>query len=145
MTDPQDPQSASTDKHDSPIAGSAAQRPPMTPQEMRDRVEQATGGFTPLSELRKKMPTARVDRAHAEVRGRATRGATPRAGTAAAPAARGVIAPLTMPQREKLIDQAILMLEELYAHLPLKRALHATDPIQRLRLLRLRHEALDER
>jgi len=52
---------------------------------------------------------------------------------------------LTLKQREFLIDQAILMLEELYAHLPLKRALHATDPIQRLRLLRLRHEALDER
>ena len=71
-------------------------------------------------------------------------GVQPR-GAGAGAAARGDIAPLTERQRELLIDQAILMLEELYAHLPLKRALHATDPIQRLRLLRLRHEALDER
>src|SRR5262249_2952772 len=42
-------------------------------------------------------------------------------------------------------DQAMLMLQELYAHLSLKRALHAIDPIQRLQLLRLRHAALDER
>ena len=44
-----------------------------------------------------------------------------------------------------LIDQAMLMLQEIYAHLSLKRALHAIDPIQRLQLLRLRHAALDER
>jgi hypothetical protein len=37
------------------------------------------------------------------------------------------------------------MLESLYVHLPLKRAMHATDPIQRLRLLRLRLSALTER
>jgi Peptidase family S41 len=32
-----------------------------------------------------------------------------------------------------------------YAHLPLKRALHANDPVQQLRLLHLRHAGLDER
>ena len=37
------------------------------------------------------------------------------------------------------------MLETRYANLALKRALHAIDPLQRLRLLRLRHEGLDER
>ena len=52
---------------------------------------------------------------------------------------------LTLEQRQTVIDQALLMLEAIYANLPLKRALHAIDPIQRLRLLRLRHEALDER
>src|SRR5258707_139035 len=37
------------------------------------------------------------------------------------------------------------MLEQVYVHLPLKRALHATEPIQRLRLLKLRHRGIDER
>jgi len=37
------------------------------------------------------------------------------------------------------------MLDQVYAHLPLKRALHANDPIQLLRLLRLRQAGLDER
>ena len=145
MTDRQDPQSASTDKRDSPIAGAAAQRPPMTSEEMLDRVKRATGPFTPLRELRKQLPTARSDQAPSERGPHRTRGAGVRPRGAGETAARGDVAPLTERQRELLIDQAILMLEELYAHLPLKRALHAADPIQRLRLLRLRHEALDER
>jgi hypothetical protein len=58
---------------------------------------------------------------------------------------RSTVTPLTTEQRELMIDQAIKMLEQVYAHLPLKRALHANDPIQSLRLLRLRHAALDER
>jgi hypothetical protein len=66
-------------------------------------------------------------------------------GAGAGTVAGAAFTPLSLRQRETVIDQAILMLEELYAHLPLKRALHATDPIQRLRLLRLRHQALDER
>ena len=37
------------------------------------------------------------------------------------------------------------MLDQVYAHLPLKRSLHANDPIQLLRLLRLRQAELDER
>ena len=74
---------------------------------------------------------------------RATRGGRPAAARAAAPAA--AAGALSHPQRLTVIDQALLMLEALYANLPLKRALHAIDPIQRLRLLRLRHEALDER
>ena len=58
---------------------------------------------------------------------------------------RPTVVPLTPAQRVVLIDQAILMLDQVYAHLPLKRALHANDPIQLLRLLRLRQEQLDER
>ena len=145
MTDHRDAPSASTGKQDSPIAGDAAQRPPMTSEEMLDRVKKATGRFTPLGELRKQLPTARRDQGPGERRPHATRGAGIQPRGAGVTAARGDIAPLTERQRELLIDQAILMLEELYAHLPLKRALHATDPIQRLRLLRLRHEGLDER
>jgi peptidase S41-like protein len=58
---------------------------------------------------------------------------------------RPTVTPLSPREREQLIDQAIILLEQLYAHLPLKRSLHASDPIQLLRLLRLRQAALDER
>jgi hypothetical protein len=52
---------------------------------------------------------------------------------------------LTTTQRRKIVDQAQVMLESLYVHLPLKRAMHATDPIQRLELLRFRLASLSER
>jgi hypothetical protein len=58
---------------------------------------------------------------------------------------RATVAPLTPQERELLIDQAIEILDKVYAHLPVKRALHANDPIQSLRLLRLRQAGLDER
>jgi Peptidase family S41 len=45
---------------------------------------------------------------------------------------------LTPKQRGIMVDQAILVLESFYAHLPLKRAMYAIDPLQRLRLLRHR-------
>jgi hypothetical protein len=35
-----------------------------------------------------------------------------------------------------LIEQALVLLESTYVHLPLKRAMYAIDPIQRLRLLK---------
>ena len=52
---------------------------------------------------------------------------------------------LTAAQRITLVDQAEAMLEALYVHLPLKRAMHATDPVQRLKLLRFRLAGLSER
>jgi len=58
---------------------------------------------------------------------------------------RSTVAALSNDERELLIEQALLMLEQVFVHLPLKRALHGTDPIQRLRLLKLRHARLDER
>ena len=58
---------------------------------------------------------------------------------------RSTVTPLTQEERELLIGQALEVLEKVYAHLPLKRALHANDPIQSLRLLRLRQATLDER
>jgi len=45
---------------------------------------------------------------------------------------------LTPDERALIVDQAIVLLESFYAHLPLKRAMHAIDPLQRLRLLRHR-------
>ncbi|HXI88634.1 MAG TPA: S41 family peptidase [Blastocatellia bacterium] len=45
---------------------------------------------------------------------------------------------LSKQQRLRIVDQALVLLEMVYVHLPLKRAIHAIDPIQRLRLLRFR-------
>ena len=46
--------------------------------------------------------------------------------------------PLTKAERLLLVDQAMVLLDETYVHLELKRAMHAVEPIQRLRLLRHR-------
>jgi C-terminal processing protease CtpA/Prc len=45
---------------------------------------------------------------------------------------------LTARQRALIVDQAIVMLDGLYAHLPMKRGMYAIDPVHRLRLLRHR-------
>ena len=47
---------------------------------------------------------------------------------------------LSRSARLRIIDQVILLLEENYVHLPLKRAMHAINPIQQLRLLKYRLE-----
>ncbi|HVQ07875.1 MAG TPA: S41 family peptidase [Allosphingosinicella sp.] len=49
---------------------------------------------------------------------------------------------LTPTERLAIVNQAILLLEGFYVHLPLKRAMHAVDPLQRLRLLRHRLDQL---
>jgi hypothetical protein len=45
--------------------------------------------------------------------------------------------------RVEIVDQAICLLEGFYAHLPLKRAMHAVDPVQRLKLLKRRLHMLE--
>src|SRR6195256_5305956 len=45
---------------------------------------------------------------------------------------------LSPQERADLVDQAIALLNNFYAHLPLKRALYGIDPLERLRLLRQR-------
>src|SRR5262245_2085597 len=52
---------------------------------------------------------------------------------------------LTAAERGQIVDQAQVMLESLYVHLPLKRAMHAIDPVQRLKLLRGHLAELSER
>lgn len=42
---------------------------------------------------------------------------------------------LTSAERLQVIEQAIILLESFYVRMPLKRAMHAVDPLQRLRLL----------
>jgi C-terminal processing protease CtpA/Prc len=51
---------------------------------------------------------------------------------------------LTEAQRRTLVDQAEVLIEGLYVHLPLKRAMHAVDPLQRLRLLRHHQATMSE-
>ena len=51
---------------------------------------------------------------------------------------------LTRADRSLIVEQAILLLDQLYVHLPLKRAMHAVDPLQRLRLLQHRLDSLGE-
>ncbi|MFJ8589240.1 S41 family peptidase [Streptomyces sp. NPDC093595] len=52
--------------------------------------------------------------------------------------------PLPLADRHRLVAAARVLLEELYVHLPLKRAMHAIDPVQRLRLLERRLPPLSE-
>lgn len=52
---------------------------------------------------------------------------------------------LTVPQRRLLVEQAMILVRDIYVHLPLKRAMHTVDPVQRLRLLDGRLEALEDR
>lgn len=47
---------------------------------------------------------------------------------------------LSRSERLNILDQTILLLEMNYVHLPLKRAMHAINPLQRLRLLKYRLE-----
>ncbi len=42
---------------------------------------------------------------------------------------------LTLAQRKRIVEQALILIDDNYAHLPLKRAMHAVDPVQRLKLL----------
>ena len=51
---------------------------------------------------------------------------------------------LSRKDRLRLLDQAILLLEMNYVHLPLKRAMHAINPIRRLKLLKFRLEEQKE-
>jgi cytosine/adenosine deaminase-related metal-dependent hydrolase len=51
---------------------------------------------------------------------------------------------LTLADRVLLVDQALVMIEQCYVHLVLKRSMHAVDPVQRLRLLRDRLATLTE-
>ena len=51
---------------------------------------------------------------------------------------------LTLAARKTIVDQAMLVIEQNYVHLPLKRAMHAVDPVQHLKLLRHRLEETEE-
>jgi hypothetical protein len=42
---------------------------------------------------------------------------------------------LSLDERKLIVRQALILVEQNYAHLPLKRAMHSIDPVQRLKLL----------
>jgi hypothetical protein len=144
MPSTHDPQ-RSSDGHDAPIAGAAEQRPRLDPAAALEQVKRASGPSTPMRDMRQVLPAARHEAVPERERDGDVLLESFGAGAGVESAAAAAIAPLTLRQRETVIDQAMLMLDQVYAHLPLKRALHAIDPIQRLRLLRLRHRELDER
>src|SRR5215218_5552131 len=52
---------------------------------------------------------------------------------------------LSAADRMLLVRQAQILVENLYVHLPLKAAMHAVDPVQRLRLLAFRAPTLTDR
>jgi len=52
---------------------------------------------------------------------------------------------LTLEERRRIVDQALRLIEQVYVHLPFKRAMHAVDPVQRLRLLRQHLGAMSTR
>lgn len=52
----------------------------------------------------------------------------------------GAAGTLGLPERRLLVEQALVLLDQNYVHLPLKVAMHACNPVQRLRLLRRRLE-----
>jgi C-terminal processing protease CtpA/Prc len=117
----------------------------MTKAEALSEIERVSGKAVRLRELRDELPVARAKRpAPAATRHRSLKGGRQKISAGRAAEAADVSG-LTVEERLTLIDQAILMLHEVYAHLPLKRAVHAIDPVQRLQLVRLRQDALDER
>jgi C-terminal processing protease CtpA/Prc len=52
---------------------------------------------------------------------------------------------LTRDDMVGIVSQALVLIDDLYAHLPLKKAMHAVDPVQRLKLLRRRIGGISER
>jgi hypothetical protein len=52
--------------------------------------------------------------------------------------------PLTPRQKETIVNQAILLIDQFYAHLPFKRARYAADPVQGLRLVRAQLDHLND-
>lgn len=51
---------------------------------------------------------------------------------------------LSLEQRAVLVEQAMILIGDIYAHLPLKRAMHSIDPVQRLRLLQQQLTEMDD-
>lgn len=57
------------------------------------------------------------------------------AGAVDLPTFLGSAGTLTLEERKLIVRQALILIEQNYAHLPLKRAMHSIDPVQRLKLM----------
>ena len=51
---------------------------------------------------------------------------------------------LTLQERKTIVEQALILLKELYVHLPLKKAMHVVDPVQKLRILQNRLDEIED-
>jgi len=51
---------------------------------------------------------------------------------------------LTLGDRKRIVEQALVLMENVYVHMPLKSAMHAIDPVQKLRLLQYQLEQRPE-
>ena len=52
---------------------------------------------------------------------------------------------LTTSQRRRIVDQALVLIDDVYVHLRLKRAMHPVAPVQALKLLRRKVNTISER
>ncbi|MCR8842481.1 S41 family peptidase [Paenibacillus sp. SC116] len=52
---------------------------------------------------------------------------------------------LTLTERRTIVDQALIMIDSVYVHLPLKKAMYAVNPVQKLKILRRQLNTLSER
>jgi hypothetical protein len=68
----------------------------------------------------------------------------PRARSRSRAPSRARVPSLTTDERTQIVDTFVELIEGLYTHLPLKRAMYAIDPLQRLRLLRQRISTIDD-
>ena len=51
---------------------------------------------------------------------------------------------LSKSERLSIIERALILMDMSYVHLPLKRAMHAVDPIQRLKLMKFSYSEMNE-
>ncbi|MBU7316619.1 S41 family peptidase [Paenibacillus oleatilyticus] len=52
---------------------------------------------------------------------------------------------LTTAERRTIVDQALIMIDSVYVHLPLKKAMYAINPVQRLKILKRQINILSDR
>ncbi|PZD97116.1 peptidase S41 [Paenibacillus sambharensis] len=52
---------------------------------------------------------------------------------------------LSLAERRTIIDQALVLIDSVYVHLPLKQAMYAINPVQKLKILRRQMNTLTER
>ena len=103
----------------------------------RPRSKNVKAASASQSKPRRLPPSARyLRRAHTAVRGELGAAETLPTFLAAAGG-------LTLSDRRRIVQQSLVLLEQNYVHLPLKKAMHAVEPVQRLRLLLHRLEETD--
>jgi Peptidase family S41 len=95
-----------------------------------------TGGFMATKTTAKRSSSDK----NTATKRRATTRAVAEGATVPLPAFLAGAGSLNLNQRKLLVDQAIVLLEQNYVHLPLKSAMHAVNPLQRLRVMRARME-----